>query len=805
MKKLNNKTLLLGAIVITLFTISASAQPWQKGGNAISVNPPTIGTLGAEPLRFITSGTEKMRILTGGFLGIGTTTPVFRVDVSDNLTNTFLRVRNTGTTGGGIIFQGGGAGAKQVFAHATGPGNGQGTGKFVIRTDSIDHFSIDVRTGSTFGFHGLSSFAGFTNPQSLLHLHQSGSNAPYAQWTNGITGNATANDGFRIGIDGTGNAEIRQQESLPMTFWTRDPITNIVTERMRILSNGNVGIGIGNTFPLGSSIKLYVLNTEPVPLKQGIQVLLQGNGSTLNFGGTFIATMASDQNTGISAEGSGGSVNNVGGDFTANGLSAPGTNYGIRAGAVGTGVCFGIQAFTSSGPLNYAGWFIGNIKVNSTIYSSDSILKENISNIPNALSTIRQLQPHKFNFKTSAFPYLNLPSGNQFGMVAQEVESTLPELVKIVVQPERKDTAGNVVSPQLTYKGLDYTGLIPISIEAIKQLDSTVTKATSVPDAPVLISPADGTVGLPVNTKAQLTWHSVSQGIILYHAQIAKDNVFSNLVFDVRGITDTTSFFGVCDTVSTTYYWRVSAKNNTGTGAWSQVFSFTDTVVCRRDGGVGVPRGTEFQVAFASASDANYKTNVTPMTDALSKVNALTPITYNWDSAKCKNMIVDNKNQIGLIAQDVEQIVPEVVYTDSNGMKYIDYGRLSVILLAGMKEQQAQITALQGGGTRTNGNSGSINSEIDVNLASKKIVLDQNSPNPFKEQTTIPYFIPKDANDVKIIFTDMDGDIIKEVRIAEKGKGQLNVYASNLSSGIYTYSIVADGVTLDTKKMVRSK
>ena len=94
---------------------------------------------------------------------------------------------------------------------------------------------------------------------------------------------------------------------------------------------------------------------------------------------------------------------------------------------------------------------------------------------------------------------------------------------------------------------------------------------------------------------------------------------------------------------------------------------------------------------------------------------------------------------------------------------------------------------------------------MDVNLASKKIVLDQNAPNPFKENTTITYFIPKDASDVKIIFTDMGGDIIKEVKIEEKGKGQLNVYASDLSSGIYTYSIVADGVTLDSKKMVKTK
>ena len=49
----------------------------------------------------------------------------------------------------------------------------------------------------------------------------------------------------------------------------------------------------------------------------------------------------------------------------------------------------------------------------------------------------------------------------------------------------------------------------------------------------------------------------------------------------------------------------------------------------------------------------------------------------------------------------------------------------------------------------------------------------------------------------------MAGEIIKEILITEKGKGQLNVYASDLSSGIYTYTIVVDGITIDTKKMLK--
>jgi hypothetical protein len=76
---------------------------------------------------------------------------------------------------------------------------------------------------------------------------------------------------------------------------------------------------------------------------------------------------------------------------------------------------------------------------------------------------------------------------------------------------------------------------------------------------------------------------------------------------------------------------------------------------------------------------------------------------------------------------------------------------------------------------------------------------------PFKEQTIITYFIPENTKNVKIIFTDAKGNVMKEVEVKETGKGQLNVYAEDLSSGVYSYTLIADGVTIDTKKMVCNK
>ncbi len=94
----------------------------------------------------------------------------------------------------------------------------------------------------------------------------------------------------------------------------------------------------------------------------------------------------------------------------------------------------------------------------------------------------------------------------------------------------------------------------------------------------------------------------------------------------------------------------------------------------------------------------------------------------------------------------------------------------------------------------------------DVELSNKNIVvLNQNVPNPFAEQTTISYYLPDNIQRSQILFFEQSGKIIKSVDLTEKGKGQLNVFANDLTSGIYTYSLIVDGQIVETKKMIKAK
>ena len=84
------------------------------------------------------------------------------------------------------------------------------------------------------------------------------------------------------------------------------------------------------------------------------------------------------------------------------------------------------------------------------------------------------------------------------------------------------------------------------------------------------------------------------------------------------------------------------------------------------------------------------------------------------------------------------------------------------------------------------------------------IVLEQNVPNPFREQTVINFYIPESVKTASIAFYSRSGKLIKKQAIDSRGNGRINVYGHDLSSGMYTYSLIADGQVVATKKMVKT-
>jgi hypothetical protein len=174
---------------------------------------------------------------------------------------------------------------------------------------------------------------------------------------------------------------------------------------------------------------------------------------------------------GIGVKGIGGYVG-VWGEATVTGSTI---SYGLFGYASGGGSNYGVYG-TASGTDAWAGYFNGNVKVtntltvNATTYTSDKKLKKNIAPLSGALKKVMELQGVSFEWKTESElasagltnkkgtkeldrQSFSFPEGNQLGVIAQDVEKVVPELV-------RTDADG--------LKSVDYTKMIPLLIEAIK-------------------------------------------------------------------------------------------------------------------------------------------------------------------------------------------------------------------------------------------------------------------------------------------------------------------------------------------------
>lgn len=97
----------------------------------------------------------------------------------------------------------------------------------------------------------------------------------------------------------------------------------------------------------------------------------------------------------------------------------------------------------------------------------------------------------------------------------------------------------------------------------------------------------------------------------------------------------------------------------------------------------------------AGCSDIRYKKQITTLTSSLDKVTSLRGVSYYWRTDEFPDHNFPNDKQIGLIAQEVEKVYPEVVLTDDKGYKSIDYSHLTPALIEAVKELNAKVDEIQ--------------------------------------------------------------------------------------------------------------
>jgi hypothetical protein len=207
-------------------------------------------------------------VLVAPNIGIGTASPVGKLDIQSSRTtaydatavnNDFFRIRNLHNSGGtnqesGLslyVSSDNGSTNGIVQLSAIAPTTSSNTADFAIRTRNAGVMAERMRILAD-GKVGI----GTTSPTQRLQLNDSGANQILMSVTNSSTGSG-AEDGLHVGIGGSGDAFIWNKENTHTAFGTNN------TERMRIASNGNVGIGTTSPASYGAGYRTLALsNTD---------------------------------------------------------------------------------------------------------------------------------------------------------------------------------------------------------------------------------------------------------------------------------------------------------------------------------------------------------------------------------------------------------------------------------------------------------------------------------------------------------------------------------------------------------------
>lgn len=170
-------------------------------------------------------------------------------------------------------------------------------------------------------------------------------------------------------------------------------------------------------------------------------------------------------NWGIGVQGEGGYIG-VSGQCNISGV-------GYRCGVLGTAsngsdANYGVMG-EASGNEPWAGYFQGNVFCAGTYQSSDAKLKKNISDLSGSLSKVLKLRAKSYEYDDENNPEMNLSKGIRVGLIAQDVEKVLPEIVKDVTAPQFSKNKQEKNVEKRTFKAINYTELIPVLINAIQE------------------------------------------------------------------------------------------------------------------------------------------------------------------------------------------------------------------------------------------------------------------------------------------------------------------------------------------------
>jgi hypothetical protein len=235
--------------------------------------------------------------------------------------------------------------------------------------------------------------------------------------------------------------------------------------------------------------------------------------------------------------------------------------------------------------------------------------------------------------------------------------------------------------------------------------------------------------------------------------------------------------------------------------------------------------GDVWAYAYRNVSDRKFKQDIQPVKHGLEQVLKLKPSVYTFKTSEYKGMQLPKGRQIGLVADEIKEVFPELVSQAVHPAEYdkedrtkiispevkyegVNYQGLIPVLIASVQqlnEKDKEIDALKAEMAELRQMVLELKNNRTGTLTSNGAYLEQNSPNPVRGNTTIRYYVPETSISSHLTLTNAKGQVVKTISLGNRGTGQVNLSASILAAGTYTYTLWVDGKQSDSKQLVIAK
>lgn len=222
---------------------------------------------------------------------------------------------------------------------------------------------------------------------------------------------------------------------------------------------------------------------------------------------------------------------------------------------------------------------------------------------------------------------------------------------------------------------------------------------------------------------------------------------------------------------------------------------------------------------FSYTSDEKLKKDIKPDYGLMEKIMQLKPSNYSFKTDEFGAMNLADGLHHGLIAQQLNEVFPELVSEQVFPEQYdlqshkvkqeavtylgVNYIELIPILISGMQEQQEQIKLLT--------NEIAVLKSMSCSLPASKTTTEatasgsyllQNVPNPVMQVSTINYVIAANVKTASIIVRNITGNAVRSFDNLAAGAGSVSFAAGSLPGGMYTYTLMINGMPVETRNLV---